>query len=94
MGTSAAVVQQAYEAFGKGDIPALLELVADEVDWELIGPKSLSYAGRRRNLGMGQALVVGQLEQRALGIRQRCEHAPDLLDTLFRERYSFGIGRG
>jgi hypothetical protein len=26
------VVQQAYEAFGRRDIPALVNLVADEVD--------------------------------------------------------------
>jgi uncharacterized protein len=49
MGTSSTIVQQAYEAFGRGDVPAILELVADEVDWEFVGPASLPYAGRRRN---------------------------------------------
>jgi uncharacterized protein len=44
-----AVVQQAYEAFGRGDVPAILKLVAEEVDWEFVGPASLAYAGRRRN---------------------------------------------
>jgi hypothetical protein len=49
MGTSTTVVQQAYEAFGRKDVPAILELVADEVDWEFVGSAGLPYAGRRRN---------------------------------------------
>lgn len=49
MDTPTAVVQQAYEAFGRGDVPAILKLAAEEVDWELVGPASLAYAGRRRN---------------------------------------------
>ena len=44
-----AVVQQAYEAFGRQDVPAILQLVAEEVDWEFVGPAGLAYAGRRRN---------------------------------------------
>lgn len=49
MGTSAALVKQAYDAFGRKDIPAILELVADEVDWEFVCSPTLPYAGRRRN---------------------------------------------
>ena len=49
MGTATAIVKQAYEAFGRGDVPAILNLVADEVDWELVGPTNLPYAGRRKN---------------------------------------------
>jgi ketosteroid isomerase-like protein len=49
MDTPTAVVQQAYEAFGRGDVPAILKLVAEEVDWELVGPAGLAYAGKRRN---------------------------------------------
>ena len=44
-----AVVQQAYEAFGRQDVPAILKLVAEDVDWEFVGPASLAYAGKRRN---------------------------------------------
>jgi hypothetical protein len=32
------VVQQGYEALGRGDIPALLDLMADDVEWTLQGP--------------------------------------------------------
>jgi uncharacterized protein len=49
IGTSAAVVQQAYEAFGRGDVPSLLALVDDHVDWEFVGSPTLLYAGRRRD---------------------------------------------
>ena len=44
-----AVVKQAYEAFGRQDVPAILKLVAEDVDWELVGPAGLAYAGKRRN---------------------------------------------
>lgn len=49
MGAATTIVQQAYEAFGRGDVPAILNLVADEVDWEFVGSANLPYAGRRRN---------------------------------------------
>jgi uncharacterized protein len=48
MGAALDVVQQAYAAFGQGDIPTLLKLITDEVDWECVAPKTLPYAGRRR----------------------------------------------
>ena len=49
MGTAITIVKQAYEGFGRGDVPAILNLVADEVDWEFVGSKNLPYAGRRKN---------------------------------------------
>lgn len=48
MGSAKEVVQRVYEAFGRRDIPGLLELVADRVDWECVGPSSVAYTGRRR----------------------------------------------
>jgi ketosteroid isomerase-like protein len=47
--TATAVVQEAYQAFGRGDVPALLNLCADDIDWELVGSAGLAYAGRRQN---------------------------------------------
>ena len=35
MASGAEVVQEAYDAFGRGDIPAVLELVADDVKWDV-----------------------------------------------------------
>lgn len=49
MGTATEVVQQVYAAFGRGDVPAILSMVADEVDWEFVGSAGLPYAGNRRN---------------------------------------------
>jgi len=37
MSTALDITKQAYEAFGRRDIPAFLKLVADEVDWKLVG---------------------------------------------------------
>jgi uncharacterized protein len=51
MKTSAAldVVKQAYEAYGRRDLPAILDLVAEKTDWKFVGPASLAYAGLRVN---------------------------------------------
>ena len=49
MSTALNITKQAYEAFGRRDIPTFLKLVADEVDWKLIGPASWPHAGLRRN---------------------------------------------
>jgi ketosteroid isomerase-like protein len=49
MSTALDITKQAYEAFGRRDIPAFLKLVADEVDWKLIGPANWPHAGLRRN---------------------------------------------
>ena len=32
--SNVAVVQSIYEAFGRGDIPAILEKLSDNIDWE------------------------------------------------------------
>jgi uncharacterized protein len=48
MGAALEVAQQAYAAFGRHDIKALVKLIADEVDWECVAPATLPYAGRRR----------------------------------------------
>lgn len=43
------VVQQAFEAFGRGDIPALLALLTNDVVWDTIGPTgAIPWASRRR----------------------------------------------
>ncbi len=38
-------VQQIYAAFEKRDIQALLAAVADDVDWQLLGPAKIAHAG-------------------------------------------------
>jgi ketosteroid isomerase-like protein len=43
-----AVVQSAYAAFSRGDIPAVLDLIADDVEWKFCGSKGLPYTGTFR----------------------------------------------
>jgi ketosteroid isomerase-like protein len=43
-----AVVQRGYEAFGRGDIPGLLSLLDDQIEWVTPGPPELPTAGARR----------------------------------------------
>ena len=42
------VVREAYETVGRGDIPALLDLLTDDVEWNLQGPPAIPFAGTRR----------------------------------------------
>jgi uncharacterized protein len=42
------IVQSAYAAFGRGDIPAILDLIADEIEWKFVGSKGLPYTGTFR----------------------------------------------
>lgn len=44
MGTNAAVVQSAYDAFGRGDIGAVLDLLDDAVEWS--APATLPHGGQ------------------------------------------------
>jgi ketosteroid isomerase-like protein len=49
MANSLSVVKAAYDAFARGDVPALLDLVAEKGDWKLLGPPAIPYAGQRNN---------------------------------------------
>ncbi|MFZ5550069.1 MAG: nuclear transport factor 2 family protein [Pseudomonadota bacterium] len=40
------LVQHAYAAFGRGDVPALLNLLAPDVRWEFVGDRKAPYTGR------------------------------------------------
>ena len=64
MGTATAVVQTVYGAFGRGDVPGILAHCAAQVDWELVGPEKLGYAGKRRDhAGIADFFSqVGQLD--------------------------------
>ena len=42
------LVRRGYEAFGRGDIDALLELLAEDIEWASPGPPELPTAGTRR----------------------------------------------
>jgi ketosteroid isomerase-like protein len=42
------VVQSLFECFGRGDVPGLLRLLDEDVDWHIKGPASVPYFGPRR----------------------------------------------
>ena len=46
--TNTEVVQGTYEAVGRGDIPALLDLLTEDVQWTFQGPSVMPFAGTRR----------------------------------------------
>lgn len=70
--TNVDVVQETYEAVGRGDIPAVLGLLTDNVEWTLQGPSMIPFAGTRRGRGgvaeffslVGKNLEFEQFEPR------------------------------
>jgi uncharacterized protein len=42
------VVQNLFECFGRGDVPGLLRLLDEDVDWHIKGPSEVPYFGPRR----------------------------------------------
>ena len=43
-----AIVRSAYEAFGRGDLDALIGTMVENVEWSSPGPSDLATAGHRR----------------------------------------------
>ena len=41
-------VRSIFEAIGRGDIPGVLEFVAEDVTWDAPGPPAVPFYGRRR----------------------------------------------
>jgi hypothetical protein len=63
--TNVEVVQGTYEAVGRGDISALLDLLTDDVEWTFQGPSVIPFAGTHRGReGVVEffSLVGGNLE--------------------------------
>ena len=67
------IVQQMYLSFGQGDIPAVLNGLADDIDWCQLGPEGIfPFAGPRRGKNemmsyfqaLGQALNIQVFEPR------------------------------
>ncbi len=50
--TNVQIVEQIYAAFGRGDVPAILEHVAEDCDWEYdVAPNDIPWLQRRRGRG-------------------------------------------
>lgn len=50
MSNLTATVQELYAAFGRGDVPAILAKLADDVVWESEGPAIVSFSGIRHGI--------------------------------------------
>jgi ketosteroid isomerase-like protein len=44
------VIRRGYEAFGRGDLDALLRLFDNDIEWVTPGPADMPIAGRRRGV--------------------------------------------
>ncbi|WP_395700986.1 nuclear transport factor 2 family protein [Aquabacterium sp.] len=51
MSQALTTVQNAYAAFGRGDVPALLALLSPDVVWQFIGDRKAAYSGTVRGHG-------------------------------------------
>jgi uncharacterized protein len=58
------VVQQLFECFGRGDVPGLLELLDEDVDWHIKGPEVVPFYGPHRGRD-GVVAFLGKLSEAA-----------------------------
>jgi ketosteroid isomerase-like protein len=90
------IVREIYEAFGKGDLAAILNLLAGEVDWAYPGPKAIPFSGSwhgRDRVAQFFAAVGEHLEVLDFGVGQFIAQG-DAVVVLGRERMRVkGTGR-
>lgn len=55
MNENIAVIKKVYDAFGRGDVQAILDSLTPDVEWQFDAPAVIPYSGRRR----GPADVAG-----------------------------------
>ena len=48
------LIRRMFDAFARGDIPAVLDLLCDDIEWAVQGPSSIPYAGKWRGKGRVQ----------------------------------------
>lgn len=92
MGTRAQVVEQAYEAFGRGDIPAVIGLLDEGVEWT--APGTLPHGGTwkgRNEVGQFFAGLDAAWEGLDLDVEAVAELGGDLVVGVLR---AHGTRRG
>ena len=62
------LVQQAYAAYGRGDVDAVLACMAADVDWEIPAVPALSFTGKRQ--GHAQVAEYFQLANEKQAVRE------------------------
>jgi uncharacterized protein len=68
-------LQRMYDAFLRGDLPALLDGMAEDIDWQVVGPAAIPFAGSAR--GRQQ---VADLLRNAFGVLD--EQRPSVRDVV------------
>ena len=62
------LIQSVYDAFGRGDIQAILSNLTDDVDWTLEGPSIIPFTGKRKGVAQVKlffdALATTQTNQK------------------------------
>lgn len=87
MGANADTVRSLYDAFGRGDVPAVLGMMDDKIDWQ--EPASLPFEDQVGPQAVAENIfgpVVTQIEGFGLDVREVIEGA----DTVF----GIGVYRG
>jgi ketosteroid isomerase-like protein len=70
---NAAAVQAIYAAFGRGDVAAVLDAMAEDVDWRFPGPAEVPYVGTlrgREQVGQFFGRLAGSIEIQQLEPRE------------------------
>jgi len=65
------IVQKLYEAFGRGDLPAILSHLAEDVTWKYLGPAEIPFGGTRHGkeqVAQFFAAIAGSLEVQDFGV--------------------------
>jgi ketosteroid isomerase-like protein len=62
------LVQQAYAAYGRGDVNAVLACMSAQIEWEIPGPAALSFTGKRH--GADQVAEYFGLANEHLAVRE------------------------
>ena len=85
MGANATLIESAYEAFARGDIPAITDLVDDNVDWT--SPRTLPQGGRfSGKAGVGEFFrsVGGAWSDLSVKLETLSEAGADVVVTVVR----------
>jgi ketosteroid isomerase-like protein len=81
-------IKDLYAAFGRGDLPAALETLADDVEWVLPGPADFPMAGTYRGKQAVQGwfgTLVENIEFHALEPREFIAQGDKVVALIYRE---------
>jgi uncharacterized protein len=89
-------VQDLYAAFGRGDMPAVLEALADDVEWVLPGPADFPMAGTYRGKQAVQAwfgTLLENIEFQVFEPREFIAQGDKVVALIYREAITRRSGR-